>query len=493
MDLETLDWDDELLGFFGIPAPDAARDPCRPPTPQQLRHAPAPRPFGGEVPIAGVLGDQQAATVGQVCFTTGEAKNTYGTGNFLLLNTGTEIVRSEHGLLTTVGYQLGDDPAVRPRGLDRRHRLGGPVAARPARHHLQRRARSRRWPRRSTTPAALYFVPAFSGLFAPYWRSDARGAIVGLSRFNTNAHLARATLEAICYQSRDVVEAMEADAGAEPGRAQGRRRRHRERALHAAPGRRPRRRRSASRWSPRRPRSAPAYAAGPGRRLLGHRRRAARRTGTRTAAGRRRSSEDDAQAGYAGWQKAVAAHPGLGRGVKEQLGDDHTDHSAHAGHGAGPGPQPRAGAGPRDRGRRDQLLALPRLRRQEPGRRRRGRRDAPGARRGPDERRRGHRRGREGRGADALQRRAGRRRLRPRVGHRRRPGRRHHLDRQEPARRGQRARRLATRDHVQPRSGRLHAQAGRARCRGLGGRPRRPDRRHAEQDREAHRPAAGSS
>ena len=132
----------------------------------------------------------------------------------MLLNTGTELVRSKHGLLTTVCYKFGDEPAgVRPGGLDRGDRLGRAVAARPARHHLAARPRARRWPAQVEDNGGVYFVPAFSGLFAPYWRSDARGAIVGLSRFNTNAHLARATLEAICYQSRDVVEAMEKDSG----------------------------------------------------------------------------------------------------------------------------------------------------------------------------------------------------------------------------------------------------------------------------------------
>ena len=162
------------------------------------------------MPLTGDLGDQQAATVGQVCFAPGEAKNTYGTGNFMLLNTGRSWCARKNGLLTTVGYKFGDEPAgLRPGGLDRRHRLGRAVAARPARHHLAARPRVETLARQVEDNGGVYFVPAFSGLFAPYWRSDARGAIVGLSRFNTNAHLARATLEAICYQSRDVVDAME--------------------------------------------------------------------------------------------------------------------------------------------------------------------------------------------------------------------------------------------------------------------------------------------
>jgi glycerol kinase len=211
MNLETLDWDDELLGFFGIPR-------------QMLpRIMPSSEPGGyGEltgldtlrgVPLTGDLGDQQAATVGQVCFSPGEAKNTYGTGNFLLLNTGENIVRSKSGLLTTVCYQFGDNRAV--------YALEGSMAVtgsavqwlRDQLGIISGAAEIEALARQVPDNGGIYFVPAFSGLFAPYWRSDARGAIVGLSRFNTNAHLARATLEAICYQSRDVAEAMEQDSG----------------------------------------------------------------------------------------------------------------------------------------------------------------------------------------------------------------------------------------------------------------------------------------
>jgi glycerol kinase len=165
------------------------------------------------VPITGVLGDQQAATVGQVCFEPGEAKNTYGTGNFLLLNTGTELVRSDNGLLTTVAYQLGSNAPV--------YALEGSIAVtgsavqwlRDQLGIISGASEVETLAAQVDDTGGVYFVPAFSGLFAPYWRSDARGAIVGLSRFNTNAHLARATLEAICYQSRDVVDAMAADSG----------------------------------------------------------------------------------------------------------------------------------------------------------------------------------------------------------------------------------------------------------------------------------------
>jgi glycerol kinase len=212
MDLETLDWDDELLSFFDIPR--QMLPEIRPSSDPNLYGQTNPDgPFGAEVGVASALGDQQAATFGQVCFAPGEAKNTYGTGNFLLLNTGTEIVRSTNGLLTTVGYKMGDADPI--------YCLEGSMAVTgSAVQWLRDQLGITSGASESETLAGqvednggIYFVPAFSGLFAPYWRSDARGAIVGLSRFNTNAHLARATLEAICYQSRDVAEAMEADSG----------------------------------------------------------------------------------------------------------------------------------------------------------------------------------------------------------------------------------------------------------------------------------------
>jgi glycerol kinase len=212
MNLETLDWDDELLSFFDIPR--AMLPEIRPSSdPNTYGKTSARGPFGGEVPITGDLGDQQAATVGQVCFAPGEAKNTYGTGNFMLLNTGTELVRSENGLLTTVCYQFGDAAPV--------FALEGSIAVtgsaiqwlRDQLGIISGASQSESLARQVEDNGGVYFVPAFSGLFAPYWRSDARGAIVGLSRYNTNAHLARAALEAICYQSRDVSEAMEQDSG----------------------------------------------------------------------------------------------------------------------------------------------------------------------------------------------------------------------------------------------------------------------------------------
>ncbi|WP_233213128.1 glycerol kinase GlpK [Mycobacterium sp. ITM-2016-00316] len=212
MNLETLDWDDELLSFFGIPRqmlPEIR--PSSSPEPYGVTLSAGP--MGGEVPVTGILGDQQAAMVGQVCLKAGEAKNTYGTGNFLLLNTGEKIVRSTNGLLTTVCYQFGDAKPV--------YALEGSIAVtgsavqwlRDQLGIISGAAQSESLAKQVEDNGGVYFVPAFSGLFAPYWRSDARGAIVGLSRFNTNAHVARATLEAICYQSRDVVDAMEADSG----------------------------------------------------------------------------------------------------------------------------------------------------------------------------------------------------------------------------------------------------------------------------------------
>ena len=210
MNLETLDWDDDLLAIFGVSRsslPDiksssetyALTDP----------HG----PFGTAIPIAGILGDQQAAMVGQVCFDRGESKTTYGTGNFALLNTGTEIVRSKNGLLTTVCFKLGDAPA--------HYALEGSVAVtgsaiqwlRDQLGIITNAAETEGLASSVADTAGVYFVPAFSGLFAPYWRSDARGVIVGLTRAATKAHLARAALEAICYQTRDVMDAMVADSG----------------------------------------------------------------------------------------------------------------------------------------------------------------------------------------------------------------------------------------------------------------------------------------
>ncbi|MBL1078166.1 glycerol kinase GlpK [Nocardia sp. 2] len=212
MNLETLDWDEELLDVFGVPRAMLPRiSPSA--NPEGFGNTNPDGPFKGSVLVAGVLGDQQAATVGQVCFRPGEAKNTYGTGNFLMLNTGTEIVHSKHGLLTTVAYQFGADKPV--------YALEGSIAVtgsavqwlRDQLGIISGASQVEDLARTVTDTGGVYFVPAFSGLFAPYWRADARGVIVGLSRYSNNAHLARATLESICYQTRDVVEAMQQDSG----------------------------------------------------------------------------------------------------------------------------------------------------------------------------------------------------------------------------------------------------------------------------------------
>lgn len=212
MNLKTLDWDEELLSIFAI-----GRNVLPEIVPsinsQPIGLTSATSIFGNGIPIHAIVGDQQAAMIGQLCFNPGDIKNTYGTGNFLLLNTGTEIVRSNHGLLTTVCYQIAGDAAV--------YALEGSIAVtgsaiqwlRDQLGIISGAAQSESLANEVPDNGGVVFVPAFSGLFAPHWRPDARGAIVGLSRFNTNAHIARATLEAICYQSKDVVDAMIKDAG----------------------------------------------------------------------------------------------------------------------------------------------------------------------------------------------------------------------------------------------------------------------------------------
>ncbi len=210
MNLETLDWDQELLDILEVPR---SVLPTIKSSSEIYAQTNPHGPLGAAVPIAGILGDQQAAMVGQVCFDRGESKTTYGTGNFALLNTGTEIVRSKNGLLTTVCYKFGDEPA--------RYALEGSVAVtgsaiqwlRDQLGIITHAADTETLASSVVDTAGVYFVPAFSGLFAPYWRSDARGVIVGLTRAATKAHLARAALEAICYQTRDVMDAMVADSG----------------------------------------------------------------------------------------------------------------------------------------------------------------------------------------------------------------------------------------------------------------------------------------
>jgi glycerol kinase len=203
MNLETLDWDPELLALFAIPRSVLADI-------KPTSHVYAKTSDG--VAIAALVGDQQGAMIGQTCFDVGDSKTTYGTGNFALLNTGTKIVRSQHGLLTTVCYKIGDSPAV--------YALEGSVAVTGSaiqwlRDQLGVITTSSEIEALASSVeenGGVYFVPAFSGLFAPYWRSDARGVIVGLSRASTKAHLARAALEAIAYQTRDVLDAMSADS-----------------------------------------------------------------------------------------------------------------------------------------------------------------------------------------------------------------------------------------------------------------------------------------
>src|ERR1043166_112459 len=207
MNLEPLDWDEEILGILDVPR-------------SMLPEIRASSEVYGEakdglagIPVAGDLGDQQAALFGQTCFSVGEAKNTYGTGNFLLLNTGNEPVQSKSGLITGLGYKIGDQPAV--------YMLEGSIAITGAlvqwlRDNLKMIKAAPEIEDLAKTVddnGGVYFVPAFSGLFAPYWRSDARGVIAGLTRYVNAGHIARAVLEATAWQSKEVVDAMEKDSG----------------------------------------------------------------------------------------------------------------------------------------------------------------------------------------------------------------------------------------------------------------------------------------
>src|SRR5213082_247490 len=207
MSLETLDWDEEILGILGVPR--AMLPAIRA---SSEVYGEAKGDLSG-VPVAGDLGDQQAALFGQTCFSVGEAKNTYGTGNFLLLNTGTSPVPSKSGLITGLGYKIGDQPAV--------YMLEGSIAITGAlvqwlRDNIGLISESPQVEDLAKTVddnGGVYFVPAFSGLFAPYWRNEARGVIAGLTRFNTKGHIARAALEATAWQTKEVVEAMNTDSG----------------------------------------------------------------------------------------------------------------------------------------------------------------------------------------------------------------------------------------------------------------------------------------
>lgn len=209
MDLETLQWDDEILSVFNVPK---SMLPEIKSSSEVYGHAHSSSLLR-ETPIAGILGDQQAATFGQAAFDTGESKNTYGTGNFLIFNTGEEIVHSKNGLLTTLGYKLGD---AKPH-----YALEGSIAVTGSliqwlRDNLGIINSAPEVETLATTVddnGGVYIVPAFSGLFAPYWRPEARGVIVGLTRFVNKGHIARAALEATAFQTREVLDAVNADSG----------------------------------------------------------------------------------------------------------------------------------------------------------------------------------------------------------------------------------------------------------------------------------------
>jgi glycerol kinase len=207
MNLKTLDWDDEMLNVLGVPR---AMLPEIKSSSAVYSHA---KGTLEGIPVAGDLGDQQAALFGQTCFSPGEAKNTYGTGCFMLLNTGTKPVQSKNGLLTTLGYKIGDQPAI--------YCLEGSIAItgalvqwlRDNMQMIEKSADIEPLARSVEDNGGIYFVPAFSGLFAPYWKNDARGAIVGMTRYINRGHIARAALEATAFQTREVLDAMNSDSG----------------------------------------------------------------------------------------------------------------------------------------------------------------------------------------------------------------------------------------------------------------------------------------
>jgi glycerol kinase len=209
MDLETLSWDESILADFGVPI--SMMPEIR--SSSEVYGTVSSSSLLREVPVAGILGDQQAATFGQAAFDAGESKNTYGTGNFLIFNTGEEIVHSKNGLLTTLGYKLGD---AKPH-----YALEGAIAVTGSlvqwlRDNIGLISTSAEIEDLATSVednGGVYFVPAFSGLFAPYWRADARGALLGLTRFVNKGHIARAALEATAFQTREVLDAVNADSG----------------------------------------------------------------------------------------------------------------------------------------------------------------------------------------------------------------------------------------------------------------------------------------
>jgi glycerol kinase len=212
MDLRTLEWDDGMLEVMRVPrgalpgiVPSVGHEPFGMTRPDG--------PFGDAIPVCGTLGDQHAALVGQTCFAPGESKNTYGTGCFMLLNTGTKLVPSTSGLLTTLAYQYKDDPPVC--ALEGSIAVAGSLVQwlRDNLGLIRTSGEVETLARTVSDNGGIYFVPAFSGLFAPYWRSDARGVIAGLTAYANKGHLARAVLEAVAYQTRDVLDAMERDSG----------------------------------------------------------------------------------------------------------------------------------------------------------------------------------------------------------------------------------------------------------------------------------------
>jgi glycerol kinase len=212
MDLDGTHWDDNILKIMTVPK--SMLPEIRPSSDPKIYGYTVPSgPFGGRIPVCGDLGDQQAAMVGQACFSPGEAKNTYGTGCFMLLNTGPKIVPSKSGLLTTACYKFGDEPTV--------YALEGSIAITGAlvqwlRDNLKLIETSsdvENLARTVEDNGGIYFVPAFSGLFAPYWKSDARGVIAGMTRYVNRGHFARAALEATAFQTREVLDAMNADSG----------------------------------------------------------------------------------------------------------------------------------------------------------------------------------------------------------------------------------------------------------------------------------------